>query len=98
LSSTATHVIVPLLALGTLLGTLLWALGAAVLPWIVRGRSAAVDLVAVTIWSAALAIAAPALDAGLSAHAAHPTARGAVLGAILGAVLAMVTRALRGPV
>jgi hypothetical protein len=98
LSSTATHVIVPLLVLGTLLGALLWALGAVLLPWIVRGRSAAVDLLAVTVWSAAIAIAAPALDAGLSAHAAHPSPRGAVLGAILGAVLAMVTRALRGPV
>jgi serine/threonine protein kinase len=98
LGGTATHVIVPLLVLGTLLGALLWALGAAVLPWIVRGRSAAVDLLAVTIWSAAIAVAAPALDAGLSAHAAHPSPRGAVLGAILGAVLAMVARALRGPV
>jgi eukaryotic-like serine/threonine-protein kinase len=98
LGTTASHVIVPLLALGTLLGALLWAAGAAVLPWIVRGRSAAVDLLAVTIWSAALAAAAPALDAGLGAHASHPSPRGAVLGAILGAVLAMVTRALRGPV
>ena len=98
LSATATHVIVPLLVLGTLLGALLWALGAAVLPWIVRGRSAAVDLLAVTIWSVAMALAAPVLDAGLSGHASHPTPRGAVLGAILGGVLAMVTRALRGPV
>lgn len=98
LSATADHVIGPLLVLGTLLGALLWALGAAVVPWIVRGRSAAVDLVAVTVWSAALAAAAPVVDAGLSAHASHPSPRGAVLGAILGAVLAMVTRALRGPV
>jgi hypothetical protein len=64
----------------------------------VRGRSAAVDLVAVTVWSAVLAAAAPMLDAGLGAHASYPSPRGAVLGAILGAVLAMVTRALRGPV
>jgi len=98
LSTTATHVIEPLLVLGTLLGALLWALAAAVLPWIVRGRSAAVDLVAVTVWSAVLAAAAPMLDAGLGAHASYPSPRGAVLGAILGAVLAMVTRALRGPV
>jgi eukaryotic-like serine/threonine-protein kinase len=98
LSITAMHVIVPLLVLGTLLGALLWAVGAAVLPWIVRGRSAAVDLLAVTIWSVALVAAAPALDAGLGAHASHPSPRGAILGAVLGAVLAMVTRALRGPV
>ena len=63
-----------------------------------RGRSAALDVVAVTVWSAALAAAAPALDAGLTAHAAHPSPRGAVLGAILGGVLAVAARALRGPV
>ena len=98
LSVAATHVIAPLLALGVLLGALLWALGAAVLPWIVRGRNAAFDLVAVTVWSAAIAAAAPALDAGLSAHAAHPSPRGAVLGAILGGAVAVAARALRGPV
>jgi eukaryotic-like serine/threonine-protein kinase len=98
LSLTATHVIAPLLALGVLLGALLWAAGAAVLPWIVRGRSAVLDIVAVTVWSAAIAAAAPALDAGLSAHGAHPSPHGAVLGAILGAVVAVAARALRGPV
>jgi serine/threonine protein kinase len=98
LSLTAAHVIAPLLALGVLLGALLWGAGAAILPWIVRGRSAALDIVAVTVWSAAIAASAPELDAGLSAHAAHPTPHGAVLGAILGAVVAVAARALRGPV
>jgi hypothetical protein len=98
LSVTAAHVIAPLLALGVLLGALLWALGAALLPWIVRGRSAALDVVAVTAWSAALVASAPVVDAGLSAHAAHPSPRGAVLGAILGALVAVAARALRGPV
>ncbi len=98
LSVTATHIIAPLLTLGLLLGALLWASGAAVLPWLVRGRSAALDLLAVAIWSAAIAAASPALDAGLTAHAAHPSPRGAVLGAILGGMLAVGARALRGPV
>jgi len=84
--------------LGVLLGALLWAAGGAVLPWLVRGRSAVRDVVAVTVWSAAIAAAAPALDAGLGAHAMHPTPRGAVLGAILGAIVAVAARALRGPV
>jgi hypothetical protein len=91
-------VIAPLLGLGVLLGALLWALGAAALPLIVRGRSAALDIVAVTVWSAALVAFAPVVDAGLSAHAAHPSPRGAVLGAILGALVAVAARALRGPV
>lgn len=98
LSDAATHVIAPLLVLGALFGALLWGAGAVVLPWIVRGRSAAFDVVAVTVWSAAIVAAAPALDAGLSAHATHPSPRGAVLGAILGGVIAVAARALRGPV
>jgi eukaryotic-like serine/threonine-protein kinase len=98
LSLTATHVIVPLLALGVLLGALLWGAAATALPWIVRGRSAVRDVVAVTVWSAVLAAAAPGLDTGLSAHALHPTPRGAVLGAILGGLIAVAARALRGPV
>jgi serine/threonine protein kinase len=98
LSLTASHVIGPLLALGVLLGALLWAAGAIVLPWIVRGRSAALDIIAVSLWSAGIAAASPMMDSGLSVHAAHPSPRGAVLGAILGGVLAVAARALRGPV
>jgi hypothetical protein len=98
LSSAATHVIGPLLALGVLLGALLWAGAALVLPWIVRGRSAALDLLAVTVWSAAVVAAAPALDAGLNAHAVHPSPRGAIFGAIIGGLVAVGARALRGPV
>ncbi len=98
LSLATTHVIGPLLALGVLLGALLWGVGAVVLPWIVRGRSAVVDVVAVTVWSAGIAAAAPALDAGLRAHAIQPSPRGVVLGAIFGGVVAVAARALRGPV
>ncbi|MFI4992909.1 MAG: protein kinase [Solirubrobacterales bacterium] len=102
LSSAAVHVIGPMLSLGLLLGATLWAVGAALLPWIVRGRSAALDVVAATTWSAAIAAAAPALDSGLSAHGAgaggYPDPRGAVLGAVLGGLLAVAARALRGPV
>ncbi len=98
LSLAATHVIAPLLALGVFLGALLWGAAAAALPWIVRGHSAVRDVVAVTVWSAAIAAAAPAVDAGLSAHAAHPTPRGAAVGAIVGAIVAVAARALRGPV
>jgi eukaryotic-like serine/threonine-protein kinase len=68
------------------------------LPWLVRGRRAALDVLAVTVWSAALVSAAAVLDSGLSAHAVHPAPRGAVLGAVLGGVFAVGVRALRGPV
>jgi hypothetical protein len=97
-ASTAAHVIDPMLSLGVLLGAALWASGAVVLPWIVRGRSAALDVIAAITWSAGIAAAAPALDAGLAGHPTDPSPRGAILGAILGGMVAVAGRALRGPV
>jgi hypothetical protein len=94
----AVHVLGPMLSIGVLLGAALWAGGAALLPWIVRGRSAALDVVAATTWSAALVAAAPLLDSGISAHASHPSPRGAVIGAVLGGATAVAARALRGPI
>jgi eukaryotic-like serine/threonine-protein kinase len=98
LGSSASHVVGPMLTVGVLLGAVLWAAGAVSLPWLVRGRSAVLDVIGAVMWSAALASAAPLLDAGLSAHASHPSPRGAVLGAVLGAMFAVAARALRGPV
>jgi len=96
INATATETIAPLLTAGVLFGVLLWAAGAAVLPWIVRGRHAAVDVVAATMWTAALAAAAPMIDrGGLSAGPAEAP-RGLVLGAVLGGLLAVVARAARG--
>jgi hypothetical protein len=97
LSAAATHVLVPVLSVGVLLGATLWAIAALVLPWIVRGRRAALDVVGATVWVAALAAATPVLASGLPAHVLHPTPRGALLGAIGGGILAVAARALRGP-
>jgi len=94
----AAHVLGPLLGVGLLLGGALWSAAAIVLPWILRGRSAALDVIAATTWSAGLAAAAPVLDSGLSAHTVHPGPRGIVLGAILGGAIAVAARALRGPI
>ena len=92
------HVLVPLLSTGVLLGAVLWALAALVLPWLVRGRHAAVDLVAATMWTAALLSAEPLLDHGLPLAAGGQMPRGALLAAILAGALAVGARALRGPV
>jgi eukaryotic-like serine/threonine-protein kinase len=98
ITSAATHVIVPLFTLATLLGALLWACAAVLLPWIVRGRSALLDVLGAIVWSTALVAATPLLDGGLAAHSAHPSPRGLLLGALLGAMVAVAARALRGPV
>jgi hypothetical protein len=92
------HVLGPMLGLGLLLGAALWVGGAIVLPWILRGHGAALDLAAAATWSAGLAAAAPMLDSGLSAHASHPGPRGLILGAILGGAIAVAARSLRGPI
>lgn len=98
LQSAAVHVIGPLLSTGVLLGAALWAGAAVVLPLLVRGRGAALDVVAATVWSAGLAIGAPLLDSGPSAPALQASPRGAIVGAVLGGTLAVAARALRGPV
>jgi eukaryotic-like serine/threonine-protein kinase len=98
LSSAAVHVVGPMLSLGVLLGAALWGAAAMLLPVLVRGRSAVFDVVAATMWSAAIAAAEPALDGGMPLGAAHASPRGAILGAVLGGVFVVAARALRGPV
>jgi eukaryotic-like serine/threonine-protein kinase len=98
LSSAAAHVIGPTLSLSVLAGASVWAAAAVLLPWVVRGRSATLDVVAATIWSAALLVASSPRYLGLSAHVSSATPRGAILGALLGGMLAVAARALRGPV
>ncbi|HEX3517740.1 MAG TPA: serine/threonine-protein kinase [Solirubrobacteraceae bacterium] len=98
ISTTAVHVILPLLALGSLLGALLWGCGAVLLPLLVRGRSAVLDMLAAVVWTGALAAATPSLVSGLAASGAPPTPRGLILGAVLAGLLAVAARALRGPV
>jgi eukaryotic-like serine/threonine-protein kinase len=94
----ATHVIAPTLTTGLLFGAVLWAVGATILPLIVRGSSAILDTLAAVVWSTALLAATPYFDSGLSTGATLPQPRGAVLGAIAGAIIAIAGRALRGPV
>jgi hypothetical protein len=67
----------------------LFALAAALLPALVRGRAAAVDLLAAGAWAAALA-------AGVTALAPQASPPGLVAGAVLGAAFAVAARALAG--
>ncbi len=88
----ARDAVVPLLAGGTLAIAALWAVAAALLPLLVRGRSAALDLVAAAGWAATLAAATQALSEGLVLDAP----RGLVVGALLAGVVAVGARAVRG--
>ena len=98
LSSAATHVVGPSLSLGLLYGVAVWALAAVLLPWVVRGRSAMLDVVAAAAWSVALLLAYTPSYAGLSVSVSSTPPDGAVLGALLGAAIAVLARAVRGPV
>jgi hypothetical protein len=98
LSGAFEHVLVPMLTLGVVVGVALWAAGALLLPWLVRGRNAVLDVVAATVWTAAMLAALPLLTRGLPGAGAHPSPRGALLAGLLGGALAVVARALRGPV
>ena len=77
----ATHVVAPALSVGVLLGALLWAAAAMVLPWIVRGREPLLDAIAAGLWALALVLVQPMLDAGLAGRRPRPApgrrARGA---------------------
>jgi eukaryotic-like serine/threonine-protein kinase len=94
----ATQVVGATLTLDLLLGAAVWALASVILPWIVRGRSAALDVGAAVVWTIALLAAMPLLDRALLMHPSQPSPRGALLGAVLGCALAVCARALRGPV
>ena len=82
----AGDVLATLATSGVLLLAPLWGAAAVVLPWLVRGRSVALDVVGAATWAAALAAATAAVAgwAGL----AEP--RGLAAGAVVAGVLAVV--------
>ena len=89
-----TQALEPLATSGALLGALVWAMAALVLPWVVRGRRPLADGIAAAGWAGALAVAGAAV-AGIVEAGSHP--RGGLAGPALAAVLAVALRWLRGP-
>lgn len=69
-----------------------WAIGAAVLPLLVRGRSTALDVAGATTWAAGVAAATQTLAEGLEWSGGPPEPRGLVVGAVTGAVAVVVLR------
>ncbi len=93
----ATRVLGGVLTPELAIGGAAWALAAVTLPWLVRGRSVAVDALAALAWACCLLGVVPLAERALLGHAAAGIPRGAVLGTALGGALAICARALRGP-
>ena len=89
----AGDVLAPAVTSGALALGLLWGVAALVLPWLVRGRSLALDAVAAAVWAAGTASATAALAVALGL----PEPRGLVAGAIAAGVLALALAHLRAP-
>jgi hypothetical protein len=87
--------LLPLLRSGALAAAGLWAVGAAVLPWLVRGRHAALDLVAATVWAAGIAAGSATIGRALHGAVPQPDPRGAALGAAAAVLIAVAARAAR---
>jgi eukaryotic-like serine/threonine-protein kinase len=98
LTETFHAVLTPLVRAGTLNAAPVWAAAAVALPWLVRGRSLAVDAVLATIWTAVtLSGTEAAIAATNPAHAA-PAVPTAIIGAVAGGLVALapsLVRALR---
>ena len=75
----------------------LWGALAVLLPVVVRGRSAAVDLLGAAGWAAGLATVTQALAAGWANPDTASQPHGVVVGALFAVVLAVGARASRGP-
>jgi serine/threonine protein kinase len=93
LQVTLQDVLAPILTAPALAGALVWALAAAVLPWLVSGRRPLPELLLATVWSAATVAAVAATGAG-------GALRDATLGAVAAAVVALLPAArsvLRAP-
>ena len=94
LSQTVHHVLVPLVSSGALLAAPVWALGAATVPYLLRGRSLTGDLLRAVAWAAALLTAtALALASGGSHAVAAPPS--AILGAFASVALALAPSAIQ---
>jgi len=90
--------IYPLVASPALAPAVAWAAFALALALVVRGRWAAVDLVAAAAWVAALVFAHSVLGDVLAPTTELEQARGAVAGAVLGGLVALAVTLIAPPV
>jgi serine/threonine protein kinase len=92
------QVLEPLLRSGALAPALVWAAAAAILPWVVRGRTPALDFVVASAWASGLVAATYASLRAAGGSLGDATLHNAVLGGVLAFALALapsVARTLR---
>jgi hypothetical protein len=89
---TAADVLAPAVSSGALGLAVIWAVAAAVLPWIVRGRTLGTDFVLAALWATGVATATAALGEALGDRVAQLEPRGLAAGAFAAAVLATLVR------
>lgn len=90
----ASDALYPLISSPATAPAAIWVLLALVLPFAVRGRSLALDLLGAALWAAALVSAHAALSDLLASSVELEQARGAVGGAILAIVVAVAAAAV----
>ncbi|MDA0184241.1 serine/threonine protein kinase [Solirubrobacter phytolaccae] len=87
------RVLAPIFESGALLHLAVWAVAAAVLPWIVRGRWFAFDLVGASAWAAALGASTIAVTDAIGA----PEPRSVILASVLAGAVAVAIPHVRRP-
>jgi serine/threonine protein kinase len=92
---TLSHVLRPLLTSGALAPAVVWAGAAVILPWLVRGRSAAVDFVFASAWAAGLVAATYAALRTVHGPLAGTTLRDAVQGGLAAFAIALAPSIVR---
>jgi hypothetical protein len=88
-SDTVHRVLAPLLSSGALAPGAVWALGALILPWLVRGRRPSLDIVRAVVWTALVVSASAAAATAAGGSAAAGTAASATAGAVAAGVVAL---------
>jgi hypothetical protein len=91
---TVHHVLGTLFSSGALAPAPVWALGAVVLPLLIRRRSLALDLLSVVAWAAALVLFTGLAISVLHSSSAPATVHTALLGAIAASAVAIAPTAL----
>jgi hypothetical protein len=97
ISAAVSDVLAPLVGSPALAPALVWAAFAVALPFVVRGRWLAVDLVGAGVWALGLIAAQVALGDVLAAEVALDQARGAVAGSIAAALVAVSVSQIVAP-